>query len=284
MLLLRSSSLRLIKCLTFSTLVPGDPSQPDFKVENVKLDASHRPARFRDRLEILNRLDRLRRGLESSGQAQALDEFQRQAVDLLTSSAAEHAFDLSQEDPRLRARYGMHKAGQQALLARRLVEAGVSVVSVRFHPTGPWHDSWDDHPSGTHVFGTMKGRGPLVDQSVSALFEDLAQRGLDKHVLVLLAGEFGRTPRIRNFNGVPGRDHWGPAGSCVLFGGGLNMGQVIGQTNRHGEHPLTRPIHPSDVLATIYRFMGVDTTRQFIDHAGRPLPILPQGQPIRELA
>ena len=263
--------------------VPGDPSKADFKVENVELAESNTPVRFGERLEILGRLDRLRRGLESSGQAEALDEFQQQAVDLLTSSTAARAFDLSREDRRLRERYGMHKAGQQALLARRLVEAGVSVVAVRFHPPGPWHDSWDDHPCGTHVFGTMKGRGPLVDQAVSALFEDLAQRGLDKNVLVLLAGEFGRTPRIRNFNGVPGRDHWGAAGSCVLFGGGLNMGQVIGETNRHGEHPVRRPIHPRDVLATIYQFMGIDTTHEFIDRAGRPLPILPHGKPIHEL-
>ncbi len=262
--------------------VPGDPSQPDFKVEDVKLEDSNSPDRFRERLGILRRLDRLRRGLESSGAA--LDEFQKQAVDLLSSSEAARAFDLSREDPRLRERYGMHKAGQQALLARRLVEAGVSVVAVRFHPPGPWHDSWDDHPCGTHVFGTMKGRGPLVDQAVSALFEDLAQRGLDKNVLVLLAGEFGRTPRIRNFKGVPGRDHWGAAGSCVLFGGGLNMGQVIGETNRHGERPSRRPIHPRDVLATIYQYMGIDTTHEFIDHAGRPRPILPQGKPIHELA
>ena len=261
--------------------VPGDPSKSDFKVENVKLEKSNSPARFGERLGILRRLDRLQRGLESSGVA--LDEFQRQAVDLLASSEASRAFDLSREDPRLRQRYGMHKAGQQALLARRLVEVGVSVVAVRFHPPGPWHDSWDDHPCGTHVFGTMKGRGPLVDQAVSALFEDLAQRGLDKNVLVLLAGEFGRTPRVRNFKGVPGRDHWGAAGSCVLFGGGLKMGQVIGETNRHGERPVRRPIHPRDVLATIYQFMGIDTTHEFIDHAGRPLPILPRGKPIHEL-
>ena len=159
----------------------------------------------------------------------------------------------------------MHKAGQQALLARRLVEAGVSVVGVRFQPPGPWHDSWDDHPCGTHVFGTMKGRGPLMDQAITALIEDLENRGLDQRVLVLLAGEFGRTPRIRVHKGVPGRDHWGPAGCALLYGGGMRMGQVIGATNRHGERPSQRPIKPQDILATIYRHMGINPRHEFVN-------------------
>jgi uncharacterized protein (DUF1501 family) len=181
-------------------------------------------ARFRQRSQILTGLDRLRRGLDASGQLDAVGEFQQKAINMLTSSAAAHAFDLSREDKKLRERYGMHKAGQQALLARRLVEAGVGVVAVRFQPLGPWHDSWDDHPCGTHVFGTMKGRGPLLDQAVSALIEDLGNRGLDEWVLVLMAGEFGRTPRIRDFNGTPGRDHWGPVGCALVYGGGMRIG------------------------------------------------------------
>ena len=263
--------------------IPDDPSKPNFKVDNLKLAATVPRNGFDQRSRLLTRFDRLRRSLGASGQMDALDEFQRRAIAMLTGPAAARAFDLSREPPRLRERYGMHKAGQQALLARRLVEAGVSVVGVRFHPPGPWHDSWDDHPCGTHVFGTMKGRGPMVDQSVSALIEDLGSRGLDQKVLVLLAGEFGRTPRIRVHNGVPGRDHWGPAGCALMYGGGMRMGQVIGATNRHGERPSERPVKPQDILATIYRFLGIDPRHEFTNFAGRPLPILPHGEPIDEL-
>jgi len=129
----------------------------------------------------------------------------------------------------------------------------------------------------------MKGRGLLMDQAVSALIEDLASRGLDQRVLVMLAGEFGRTPRIRSVNGTPGRDHWGPAGCALLYGGGMRMGQVIGATNKHSERPSERPIKPQDVLATIYRFLGINPRHEFIDFAGRPLSLLPHGETIREL-
>jgi hypothetical protein len=263
--------------------VNDDPSKPEFAVKNLQPSDSVPAPRFRERSSLLERLDGLRRDVDATGRLSAMDDFQQQAFGMITGSAAAKAFDLSQEDEQLRERYGMHKAGQQCLLARRLVETGVSVVGVRFQPPGPWHDSWDDHPCGTHVFGTMKGRGPLMDQAVSALVEDLASRGLDERVLVLLAGEFGRTPRIRNFNGVPGRDHWGPAGCALLYGGGLRMGQVIGATNKLGEHPAERPIKPQDILATIYRFMGINPRHEFISFSGRPLPLLPHGEPIREL-
>ena len=269
---------------TFGPLqINDDPSQPTFKVRNLGVDGSVTRQRFSARARILNQLDQLKRVTDSASQMDALDDFQRQSLQMLTSTAAARAFDLKQEDPKLREKYGMHKAGQQALLARRLVEAGVSVVTVRFQPPGPWHDSWDDHPCGAHVFGTMKGRGPLMDQAVCALIDDLETRGLADQVLVLLAGEFGRTPRIRVHQGVPGRDHWGPAGSAMVYGGGLKMGQIIGATNKHGERPTERPIKPQDVLATIYRFLGIDTRHEFTNFAGRPLPLLPHGKPIAEL-
>ena len=130
-----------------SLSIRDDPSSPDFKVDNLKLGAAIPQKRFDQRSHLLTQFDRLRRSLDASGQMDALDKFQRKAIDMLTGPAAARAFDLSREDPKLRERYGMHKAGQQALLARRLVEAGVSVVGVRFHPTGPWHDSWDDQQS-----------------------------------------------------------------------------------------------------------------------------------------
>lgn len=262
--------------------VTGDPASPDFKVNNLQVPASYSEDRIVARSRLLDQVGELRRTLDTSGRFASMDSFRQQAYDLVLGEAAE-AFDLSQEDPRLRERYGMHAAGQQALLARRLVEAGVSVVNVRFHPPGPWHDGWDDHPCGTHVFGTMRGRGPLFDQAVSALIEDLGNRGLDEKVLLVVAGEFGRTPTIRNFDGVPGRDHWGPAGCALVYGGGMRMGQVIGATNAHGERPTERPIAPQDVLATIYQFLGIDTHHMFNDFGGRPLPLLPYGTPIPEL-
>lgn len=262
--------------------VTDDPSKPDFKVDNLRLPETASQGRVRQRLQLLDQVERLRRDLDASGTLQSMDHFRQQAHELVLGKAAE-AFDLSQEDPRLRQRYGMHMAGQQALLARRLVEAGVSVVTVRCHPPGPWHDSWDDHPCGTHVFGTMKGRGPLFDQTVSALIEDLGERGLDENVLLVVAGEFGRTPKIRNFDGVPGRDHWGHAGCALIYGGGMQMGQVIGATNAHGERPSERPILPQDILATIYQFLGINTHHMFTDYDGRPFPILPHGTAIPEL-
>ena len=262
--------------------VAGDPSKPDFSIDGMQLRTGYSSDRIAARSRLLGKLDRLKREMDSPGRLDAMDQFRRQAYELVVGQAAE-AFDLSRETRQLRERYGMHRAGQQALLARRLVEAGVSVVTVRFHPTGPWHDSWDDHPCGTQVFGTMKGRGPLFDQAVSALIEDLGNRGLDEKVLLVVAGEFGRTPTIRNFDGVPGRDHWGHAGCALVYGGGMRMGQVIGATNAQGERPADRPIAPQDVLATIYQFLDIDIHHMLRDPEDQPIPILPYGTPIREL-
>ncbi len=262
--------------------VKGDPSQPDFKISQFQFPENISRGRILQRSRLLSEVEQVRRSLDSSKQFDSMDHFRQQAYDLVVGKAAE-AFDLSREDPKLRERYGMHQAGQQALLARRLVEAGVSVVTVRCHPPGPWHDSWDDHPCGTHVFGTMRGRGPLFDQTVSALIEDLGNRGLDEKVLLVVAGEFGRTPTIRNFDGVPGRDHWGHAGCALVYGGGMQMGQVIGATNPKGERPSERPIVPQDLLATIYHFLGIDPHHMLVDPEGRPLPILPHGTTIPEL-
>ena len=266
--------------------VLGDPSQPDFRVENLQRPAAISTQRMGERMSLLGEFDNLRRDIDSSGQMQAMDRFQQRAYDLLSSPAAARAFDLQREDPRLRERYGLHKAGQQALLARRLVEAGVSVVAVVFVPDANGDGTgthWDDHPTSGHIFKMMQRRGPLFDQALSALLEDLGNRGLDRQVLVVVAGEFGRTPRIRHLNGVPGRDHW-PAAACALvYGGGFRMGQVIGATNGRGQYPVQRPLKPQDLLATIYQHMGIDTRHEFLSFAGRPFPILPYGEPIREL-
>ena len=267
--------------------VDGDPDAPDFRVEGLRLPEGTSALRYSGRTRILDELDRFRRYLDRSEQMALMDEYQKQALNLLTGDTAARAFDLSREDPRLRDRYGRYAAGQQALLARRLVEAGVSVVVVRFVPRGTDPSlnigSWDDHPTDHNIFKNTRARDPLMDKTVSTLIEDLQARGLDRNVLLMVAGEFGRTPRVRTVDGRPGRDHWGSGGSALFCGGGFNMGQVIGATNKLAEHPVERPVSPQDVLATIYEFMGIDTRHVFVDTSGRPFPILPHGDPIGEL-
>jgi len=270
--------------------VSGDPSKPGFVVQNLESAGSAR--RFENRQQMLKQLDRLRtlRAANVAGweQLQAVDGFRQQAFDLLSGGAASRAFDFTREPVSLRERYGNHLAGQQCLLARRLVEAGAGVVAIRFSPDGRGdYDrsgiGWDDHAVHGNIFQIMRQRGPQFDQSVSALIEDLEERGMADDVLVVLVGEFGRTPRIHVHKGCPGREHWGPSGCAMLFGGGLQMGQVIGQTNDKGERPAERPTSYEDLLATIYHVMGVDTDHKFINHVGRPVPILPSGKPIAEL-
>ena len=268
---------------------PGDPSEPGFRAgEILERNPEIPTARLRERMYLLANFDKLGRDLDASGQFEAMDSYHQRALKIVSSQAAASAFDLTQEDPRLRESYGLHSAGQQVLLARRLVEAGVSVVTTRFSPDGRGdgdrsYIGWDDHAVHGNIFEIMKRRAPQFDQAVSALIDDLIARGLDRKVLVVVVGEFGRTPRISYKGGNPGRDHWGAAGCALVFGGGLRMGQVIGSTNHRGEHPVDRPLRPQDLLATIYHSLGIDTHRAFQNHAGRPVPILPHGEPIREL-
>ncbi len=271
--------------------VEGDPSQPDFYVESFKQGS--RAHAFGSRLNVLAALDAFGQldlaALDASGHMAAVDRYQRQAIELLSGSGrVARAFDLSREKLTMRERYGFHTAGQQALLARRLVEAGVGVVAVRFSPDGRGDRDrsfigWDDHAVHGNIFEIMRRRGPQFDQAVSTLIEDLGERGLDQDVLLVVAGEFGRTPRVSNFKGCPGREHWGPAGCALLYGGGLRMGQVIGATNANGEVPSERPLRTQDVLATIYHVLGIDTKHEFHNAAGRPIPLLPYGEPIKEL-
>ena len=270
--------------------VAGDPSKPGFVIQN--LQSVGDTQRFLERQQVLERLDRLYDGSPCEAAAleqfRGLEAFRQQAFDLLSGGGAARAFDLSREQPGVRGRYGLHLAGQQCLLARRLVEAGVGIVAVRFSPDGRGdYDrtmiGWDDHAVHGNIFEIMRVRGPQFDQSVSALVEDLEQRGMRDDVLVVVMGEFGRTPRVHIHKGCPGREHWGPAGCALLYGGGLAMGQVVGSTNNKGEHPQDRPLTYQDLLATIYHAMGVNPAHTFINQAGRPVPILPAGQPIEEL-
>jgi hypothetical protein len=230
---------------------------------------------------------------------QALDDFELQAMNLLTSPQARAAFDIRQEPAPVRERYGMNSWGQQCLMARRLVEAGVEVVTTEFDgPLCGRVANWDDHAVNHHVFDALQYRAPYFDQAVSALIEDIYDRGLDHRVLVIVAGEFGRTPRISyvasSGGGVasapqgtvqPGRDHWPRANSMLFAGGGIRTGQVIGATDTRGEDPIERRVGPGDLLATIYRHLGIDYEHVAIpDFSGRPIPIVKDGQPIIELA
>jgi hypothetical protein len=165
------------------------------------------------------------------------------------------------------------------------VEAGVRLVTIDF-PCVPGQKafSWDDHASVWNIFEQMKIRLPVLDRVVSALVEDLSLRGLDRDVLLVVMGEMSHTPKLSNFQGQPGREHWGQSMSVFLAGGGLPMGQVIGSTNARGEEPRSRPVSPNDLLATWYSYLGISPETTFEDSTGRPLPLVPDGRPIRELA
>jgi uncharacterized protein (DUF1501 family) len=264
-------------------VVNGDPNSTGFQPPRLTLDPAQAP-RFRERLSLAQQFDQMRRDLDISGQTTALDVFQQQATEILTSSASRRAFEIQSEDPRLRARYGNHAVGQRCLLARRLIEAGARIVTVDF-PCVPGQKafSWDDHASVWNIFEQMKIRLPVLDQVVSALVEDIYQRGLDRDVLLLVMGEMSHTPRLNYFNGNPGREHWGQSMSVFLAGGGLRMGQAIGSTNHKGDEPRERPLTPGDFLATLYQYLGISLRTQFNDYTGRPVNLLPGGTPIREL-
>ena len=273
--------------------VAGDPSSPSFKVQNLGLTPDM-AERLDDRAHLLAGLDRLRRDVDKSGLMDTMDQFNRQALDLLMSDKARAAFDLSREPARLRERYGNHAFGQRAIMARRLVEAGTSFVTVVMENPGgtmPRYGTynWDSHAVNCHLFDDARWRFPYYDQAVTALIEDLYARGLDKKVLLVVTGEFGRTPRLSTTVGSqtgvtqPGRDHWPGSMSMLVSGGGMRTGQVVGATDARGEAPIERALAPEDLWATVYRHLGIDHTQSFLDHSGRPFPILPGGEPIAEL-
>ena len=190
-------------------------------------------------------------------------------------------FDIGSEDPRAREMYGRNDWGQSTLLARRLVEAGATFVTVHM---GGWDHHWN-------LQSGMEAYLPKLDLAISGLFTDLSRRGLLGKVLVVVCGEFSRTPRMNDGGnggpprsmGTPGRDHWGNAMFCLLGGGGVKGGQIVGSTDRLGERPKDRPLTPADIHQTIYHVLGVDPKTQFLDHSGRPIPAVDGGEPIREL-
>ncbi len=276
--------------------VVGDPTPKDFKIPNLAPTIAA-TGRLDDRTRLLTNFDQYRRQADASGLMSSIDKFNDRAMGLLTSDAARRAFDLSLESDETRDRYGRHAWGQRALMARRLVEAGCKFVTmvlenpyqsgIPFLKQGTYN--WDSHAVNCHMFDDLEARLPIYDRTISAIVEDLYERGLDKKVLLVVTGEFGRTPRITNVVGSqtgvmqPGRDHWPQAMSVLLAGGGMRTGQVIGSTNAKGEHPKDRPLTPNDLWATVYRHLGIDYERSFPDYRGRPMPILPYGEAIAEL-
>jgi hypothetical protein len=233
-------------------------------------------SRAQDRRSLLEGLDHIERRADQRGVMDTIDRHQQAALSMVLGGKARSAFNLDLEDPRLSDKYGRNPWGRYTLMARRLVEAGVSFVTVDM-------PHWDDHSNIKVGHG---GKFEAVDRAVGALMDDLVDREMLDRTLVIVMGEFGRTPKINTGQPgipIPGRDHWGDAISVMMAGGGLRGGTVVGQTNARAEFPVERPLMPHDLLATVYEVMGIDTTLAFPDHSGRPVPILTEGSPIREI-
>jgi hypothetical protein len=273
-----------VSCKPFET--QADPANPGpFKVPNFALPTGVTLERVGDRRQLLTSFDTLRRDVDRSGQMEGLDRFQQRAWDVVTSPAARDAFDLDREPAKVRERYGFMPAfdpkasnrcgapawSQRILLARRLVEAGVRLVTVDLR----W---WDTHVKG---FESLRlGFLPRFDRAYSALVEDLEARGLLESTLVIAWGEFGRTPRVNN---DAGRDHYPNVFSAALAGGPIKGGRVVGESDAKGAFPKADPKTPQDVLMTMYRHLGIDTEAQYLNGSGRPIAVLPSGKPIEEL-
>lgn len=259
----------------------GDPTPHNYQVRNLNLAAGLTMEKLDDRRELLKHFDAKRSSLDGNPTTEAMDKFSREAYEFVTGPVARKAFDLSKEDPKLRDRYGRHTVGQSGLLARRLVEAGSTFVTIHL---GGWDHHWD----------LKKGYDdylPKVDSLVATLFRDLSDRGLLETTLVVLCGEFGRTPKMNDGGnggapmsmGTPGRDHWGNAMFCLMGGGGIQGGRIVGSTDSKGTAPKSRPVTPSNIHATIYRVLGIDPKLQILDPTGRPTPVLDDPEPIEEL-
>jgi uncharacterized protein (DUF1501 family) len=254
----------------------GSPFSPDgdsaggARVRSLEPPPSLSLDRLDERRLLLERLDRIERRRDATGVMAGMDRFTAEAYTMVTGPRARAAFDLTREQQWLRDRYGRTQVGQACLLARRLVEAGVTFVTVVA-------GGWDHHGQ---LFAGCRRMLPPLDAALASLVEDLHQRGLHERVLVVVWGEFGRTPRI---NGQAGRDHWPGCMSVLVAGGGLRMGQTVGASGRRGEAPVDRALRPEDVLRTVYEVLAIDSHHEFRNEAGRPMAILSQGDPIAEL-
>lgn len=248
----------------------GDPAAKDYKVRDLGAAEALSDARVDRRKSLLEAVDTLAETVKGDDQIQTYDQFHKRAAEMILSREAQSAFDLEQEKPELRERYGRNTFGQGALLARRLVERGVRFVTVNY-------GGWDHHAK---IFESLDKKLPEFDRGFSALIDDLHRSGLLKETLVVCMGEFGRTPVI---NKDAGRDHWGPAASMLFAGAGVQGGRVIGKTDRTGASVTERPVRPADVSATIYGALGIDPHKELHTPDGRPIAILAEGEPVREL-
>jgi hypothetical protein len=241
---------------------PGGPG-----LQNLRLPGGVDATRQDQRRNLLDSFDDVRREIDASGTMAGLDSFASKAFDMVASGTVRNALDLQKEDAKVRERY---KGVEQFLTARRLVEAGVGCVTLAI-------GGWDTHGQN---FQTLKRQLPQVDRGLANLIQDLHDRGLDKDVVTIMWGEFGRTPKV---NMGAGRDHWAPAMSAFIAGGGLKMGQAVGATTAKGERPKDRPYTASQVLSTVYRAIGIDPALTFPNGAGRPMYILDDREPVVEL-
>ena len=276
--------------------VVGDPSEPKFEMKNLSLLPGTED-KLADRLGLLNRVEKPLNGSDLGGSAASMESLRGRALDLISTDSASSAFDLKNESPKTRERYGMHRYGQRALMARRLVEHGATwVTCVLENPTPPGVTpkenhcyNWDSHAVNCHIFDDTQYKLGFFDQAMSALIEDLYTRGLNKRVLLVITGEFGRTPRIENSVGTqtkvmqPGRDHW-PQAQAIVVSGACKTGVVVGSTTAKAEVPKDRPMTPNDLWATVFQHLNIDFNRtSFPDGSGRPMPMLPDGAVIPEL-
>jgi hypothetical protein len=254
-------------------VIDADPNAPNFSVPDIVPPPALATDRLDSRRELLRQLDRFQQSVEreANQNARAVSDYQREAFNLMVSPAARRAFDLQAEPDRLRDEYGRNTLGQSCLMARRLVEAGVRCVTID-------HSNWDTHDNN---FATLRRELlPALDAGIAALFRDLADRGRLGNTLVLITGEFGRTPRI---NRNAGRDHWGPVFTVALGGGGIQGGRAVGTSDARAERPATNPHGPENLTATIYHLLGIDPTEDFHTPDGRPVALVNNGRVIRDL-
>jgi len=258
-------------------VVGGDPNNKYFRVRDVELPSGINEERFQSRRDLRHIIDRLPRYSDpaTADPVVAVDEFFHQGLELITTPDAQKAFDIDSESDATRDMYGRNSFGQRALLARRLVEAGVPFVTI-------YDGGWDHH---SDLFGALKTRLPSWDQTVAALINDLDSRGLLENTMVIALGEFGRTPTISTLPGQskPGRDHWANAMSILFAGGGTPGGQVIGATDRQGHSAMERILAPENFVSSVYLKMGIDPDKVYYTPAGRPTHLVSDPTPIREL-
>jgi len=266
----------------FDPYMPGgDPNSPRYSVKNLDLAGGLSLQKLDDRRALQQRFDQVSGALDRSETVRAMDKFDQQALDFVRGAAARTAFQVDREDIRLRDRYGRTSWGQSALVARRLVEAGSTFVTLTY---GGWDHHWDLQKG-------MENYLPQVDAAVSALLEDLDDRGMLEKTLVMVMGEFSRTPKMNDGGnggpprsmGTPGRDHWGNAMFCVMAGGGIQGGRIVGATEKLGQAPRLRPVTPAELHATVYKVLGIRPDLVLTDPTGRPVSPLDQAKPVEEL-